>query len=387
LIDKITNPFIAKYAENIWQKSIGVDLKTILKLGITMMVLITLKPSTVQANKFIAADNPNIQYFGRWDFTDKLRPKHSWPGVFIFTEFTGTSIGIRLDDNISYYNVYIDGEFYKVFHGDVNGEHDYTLAQNLEDKKHTLRFSKRNISFDPGFTFYGLILDDNAELHVPQAKPQRKIEFIGDSFTAAESNEAVEQELEWEKRFPVTNIDKGFAALIAKHYKADYITTCRSGSGIVCDWQGNSDNSLPKLFDRTLMENAEPKWDFNKWIPDLVVICLGLNDFSGMNKDGVVSEEKSDLFRNSYRDFLKEIWKVYPGVCIVAIAAYPEWIRFNVKKIVEEEIADGNEDIHYTQFDFYEGGYVANGHPTVDTHKKIAEQIITAIDSFKLFSE
>jgi hypothetical protein len=75
-----------------------------------------------------------------------------------------------------------------------------------------------------------LILDDNAELHVPQAKPQRKIEFIGDSFTAAESNEAVEQELEWEKRFPVTNIDKGFAALIAKHYKADYITTCRSAA-------------------------------------------------------------------------------------------------------------------------------------------------------------
>ncbi len=349
------------------------------------MMLLTVMSSSLKAFKFIPADNPNIQYFGRWDFTDKLNPKHSWPGVSICVEFTGTRIGIRLNDNISYYNVYIDGELYKIFHGDVKGEADYILAENLDSKNHSLRFSKRNISFDPYFTFSGFFLDDDAELLTPKPKPVRKIEFIGDSFTAAESNEAVEHELEWEKRFPVTNIDKGFAPIIARHFEADYITTCRSGSGMVCDWQGNADFSIPNYFDRTLMENSELKWNFNQWIPDLVVICLGLNDFSGLNNNGIVPEDKSTFFRKGYHDFIDELKRVYPKVKILAVAAFPEWIRQNVKQVVDEEIVNGNKDIFYTQFDYFEGGYVANGHPTVATHKIMADQIISSIESFELF--
>ena len=342
----------------------------------------------IYSSAFIHADNPNIQYFGRWDMTDKLHPKHSWPGVYIYAEFTGTSIGVRLADNINYYNVYIDGNIYKVFHGDKESEADYILADSLENTRHTFRFSKRNICFDQIFSFDGLILDDGAELLQPQPKSNRKIEFIGDSYTAAESNEAKEQELPWEARFPVTNIDKGFAPLIANHFHAQYNTTCRSGIGIVCDWQGDTAVTLPKIFDRTLMEAPEPKWDFSKWIPDLVVVCLGLNDFSGLkDTSGNVSEDKSEFFRNGYHNFLQTIRQVYPKVEIVALAAYPDWIRDNVKQVVDEEIKSGRQDIYYAQFDYFDGGYVAYGHPTIETHKKMADQIIEQIESFNTFAE
>ena len=334
----------------------------------------------------IPANHPYIQYFGRWDMADSLHPRFSWPGVYVYAEFNGTRIGVRLADSTNYYNVYVDGKFHGIFHGAKSGEQDQMLADGLENTRHTFLFTRRNITFDEVYTFSGLILDDGAELLRPPPKPSRKIEFIGDSFTAAESNEATEQELPWEARFPVTNIDKGFAAIIARHFNAQYHTTCRSGSGMLCDWQGNLDTSIPRRFDRTLMDRSEPKWDFARWIPDMVVICLGLNDHSGLrDKNGEISEEKSLLFRKAYRDFLATIRKVYPEVKIVAVAAFPEWIRKNVKQVVEEETAVGGQDVYYAQFDHFENGYVANGHPTVATHQKMADQIIQSIESFNIF--
>ena len=340
------------------------------------------------SSTFIPADNPFIQYHGRWDRTDSLHPRHSWPGVFITAEFTGTTIGVRLADSVNYYNVSIDGKLIKVLHGTKARDTDYILAEHLSNAHHTLRLSKRNIVFDAVFSFSGFLLDDGAELLPPTKKSQRRIEFIGDSFTAAESNEATVQQLAWEERFPVTNIDKGFASLIAEYFDADYQTTCRSGSGMVCDWRGDTTVNIPNIFDRTLMETPQPKWDYALWIPQVAVVCLGLNDLSGLkNQGGIVSEEKSKFFREGYHKFIQRLREIYPRVKILAVAAYPEWIRKNVHQVVEEEQKIGMSDIFYGTFDDFPGGYVANGHPTVETHRKIADQIIRTMEQVNLLSQ
>jgi len=345
-------------------------------------------PEMLNSQNFLPTNDPYIQYYGRWDMSDSTHYRYSWPGVYVVCEFTGTSVGVRLADGTNYFNVYIDGDLHSVFHGTMSGQSDYILAKGLVPGKHTLRFSRRNITFEPPYSFFGILLDSGATLLPPPPKPVRRIEFIGDSFTAAESDEATEPQLPWEARYPVTNIDKGFAADIARHFHAQYTATCRSGSGMVCDWQGNKEESIPKKFDRTLMEAADPKWDFGQWVPDVVVICLGLNDFSGLkDKDGKVSEEKSSLFRATCHEFLGTVRSVYPHVKIVVVAAYPEWIRKNVSQVVEEEMAADKTDIYYTTFDEFPGGYVANGHPTVETHQKMADQIIRGMESCNLFEK
>ena len=337
------------------------------------------------AMTFIPANSPSIQYFGRWDMTDSLHPRYSWPGVYICAEFTGTRIGIRIADGTDYFNVYIDGKLRSVFHGTERGEADYILADSLENTRHSFRLSRRNITFEPPYAFSGIIVDDGARLLPPPPEPARKIEFVGDSYTAAESDEATAQELPWEARYPVTNIDKGFASLIAQHFHAQYHMTCRSGSGMYCDWKGEGE-TIPSRFGRTLMEASEPQWDFSTWIPDLVVVCLGLNDYSGLkDKEGKVSDGKSALFRKAYAEFLATLRKVYPKANILAIAAYEDWIRENVKRVVDEKRQKGDKDIFYTQFDRFGNGYVASDHPTVATHQKMADQLIQAMESFNLF--
>jgi hypothetical protein len=357
-----------------------------------MLFLLVLSSAGVHrmesAPSFFPANHPFIQYYGRWDLSDTGHAKYSWPGVSIQIAFTGTGIGIRLTDSVNYFNVYIDGTLHHVFHGTKSGMAEYLLAEHLPKTNHTLIFSRRNITFDAIYSFEGFVLDSGASLLSPPQKPERKIEFIGDSFTAAESNEAKEQALPWEARFPVTNIDKGFAAEIAHHFHTQYTTTCRSGSGMYCNWQGDTNVTIPKIFDRALMESKEPRWDFKRWIPDVAVICLGLNDHSGLRDSvGNISKEKSLFFRRTYHQFIQTLRDVYPYVKIVVVAAFPVWVRVNVKQVVEEELASDHKDVFYSTFDEFPGGYVANGHPTVETHQKMADQIIKAMEAYKLFSK
>lgn len=55
--------------------------------------------------------------------------------------------------------------------------------------------------------------------------------------------------------------------------------------------------------------------------------------------------------------------------------------------MVDEEKAKSANDIFYGSFDDFPGGYVANGHPTVETHRKIADQIIQTMEQAKLFPQ
>lgn len=341
--------------------------------------------NSASADVFVPANNPDIQYSGRWDFSDSLNPRHSWPGVFIVAVFSGDTIGVRMQDTVNYYDVYIDGKLHGVFHGTEPGDANYILAGDLKDTVHTLRLSQRNISFGI-YAFSGLILQNGARLFRPPAPPARKIEFIGDSYTAAEGNEAKQKVMEWTAKFPVTDIDSGFATITARHFDAQYHITARSGIGAVCDWQGNFKTSMLHYFDRTLMESPEPKWNFRRWVPDLVVICLGLNDHSGLvGKNGRVPAENSRKFRDGYAKLLHMVRNAYPGVPILAWAPYPMWARKNTRSVVEKVRSDGFTKLYYAHFDRFPGGYVADGHPTIATHRKMAAELIEAIDSIGVF--
>ena len=83
------------------------------------------------------------------------------------------------------------------------------------------------------------------------------------------------------------------------------------------------------------MEAKKPKWDFHKWIPELVVVCLGLNDHSGLaGSNGEVSEKNSEVFREGYARLLGIIRGAYPDVPILAWAPYPQWARRNTNEVV-----------------------------------------------------
>ncbi len=348
-------------------------------LAILLMQLLTSGSLLYSAHE-IPADHPYIQYFGRWDFSNPLAPSHSWPGVYIYAEFEGTSIGVKLADNYAYYNVFIDGSLTKIFKGDKSGVASYTLAAGLVDGNHSILFSKRCETTWTRFSFHGFILDDGKNLLPPPERPARKIEFIGDSFTSASGNEYTEPGKPPDVAV-CTNIYEGFGPIIARHYQAQYHATSISGWGMVLDWLGDRTKNIPDSFDQTHLFTVLPQWDFESWIPNLVVIGLGLNDYSGFGGwSGGLTQDETDLYKSRYHEFLQTIRDVYPGAKILAVAAHVPWMQETISKIVEEENASGHEDVFYAFYPYYEGGYVNEGHPNVATHYKIADELIAAID-------
>ena len=356
-------------------------MKRILAVTTIIVICITGLTKPTFSKEFIPANHPYIQYYGRWDRSNSTKATHSWPGVYIYAEFEGTSIGVRLFDNFTYFNVFVDGRLYPLFKGDVYGDANYTLVSGLADGPHTILFTKRCETTWTKFTFYGFILDDGKSLLPPPPRPERKIEFIGDSFTSASGNEYTEEGTPPETEL-VTNAYEGFGAIIARNYEADYTLSSCSGYGMVLDWTGDYNKNIPDCFDRTLLYTSSPKWDFSQWIPNLVVIGLGLNDYSGFEGwEGPVSEENTALYKSRYREFISTLRDLYPGVKILAVATHVEWMREHIAEVVAEENADGNRDVFYAQYSYYEGGYVNNGHPNVATHYGIADELIAAIDT------
>ncbi len=330
-----------------------------------------------KGERFVAASDPALRFAGRWDLADPARPRASWPGFAVDTDFCGRAIQVRMTDAGNYFNVEIDGEFHGVVGGKRGAHLSYLLADKLGAGVHRLRLQRRNITFEGPTVIEGFVVDEAARLTRPAESGRRRIEFIGDSYTAAEGNEAVAATLPWKQKYPLTNFAAGFAARIGRALDAEVTAVCRSGSGLACDWKGGRKHAMGERYGWTLMENSKPAWTFSGPSPDLVVICLGLNDYSGLKgADGQVSDAASAEFRAAYRRLIAEVRRRHPRARLVALASFGPWARANIAAVVAAERADGWTGIDYAEFDEFPGGYVADGHPTVETHRKMAAQIL-----------
>ncbi|MES2658229.1 MAG: GDSL-type esterase/lipase family protein [Verrucomicrobiota bacterium] len=342
----------------------------------------------VEGGSFVPASSPALLYSGRWDRTDPSLPKASWPGFAVSTDFKGSSIHVRMNDSGNYFNVEVDGKFLRVVGGESGSHLTYLLADNLGEGAHRVRLQRRNINFDEPTEIEGFVVDADARLSLPEKSNRKRIEFIGDSYTAAEGNEAVSATLPWEKKFPVTDFSKGYASLLGEAMDADVTAVCRSGSGLVCNWKGGRKHPMGERYDWTLMERPVPAWKFGEPSADLVVISLGLNDFSGLkNPDGTVSPAASAEFRAAYRQLIAKVRRRHRKARIVALSPFTPWARENISAVVAAEKAAGKNDIFHAQYDNFPDGYVADGHPTVATHRKMAAQILDQLKLLGLASD
>ena len=257
--------------------------------------------------RFVPASDPALLYSGRWERTDPALPKASWPGFSVSTDFQGSSIQVRMNDSGNYFNVEVDGKFQRVVGGKRGSHLTYLLADHLGEGVHRVRLQRRNINFKEPTEIGGFVVDENARLSLPEKSRRKRIEFIGDSYTVAEGNEAVAATLPWEKKYPVTNFAKGYASLLGEAMDAEVTAVCRSGSGLVCTWKGEREHPMGERYGWTLMETAEPAWKFDEPSADLVVISLGLNDFSGMKRrDGTVGLAESMDFKQAYQRLIAQ---------------------------------------------------------------------------------
>src|SRR2546421_12050396 len=73
------------------------------------LVLIYTPAFVLRAQTNIGADDPNIQFIGRFDMTTPTAPGFDWSYGTIRAKVQGTSCSVKLDGPSKYFDVFIDG--------------------------------------------------------------------------------------------------------------------------------------------------------------------------------------------------------------------------------------------------------------------------------------
>ena len=240
----------------------------------TFSILSVLSSLTYPAT-FISPDNPDIQYYGRFDFSNPQKPAFDWPGIYIQATFQGTFCKAILDGR-NCYDVFVNGIHTVKFTTGVKPD-TFTLTDKLTDRNHRLLLVKRSESDGSTAHFHGFIIDKDKGLVQSPAPPERKMEFIGDSYTAGFSNEHLDRSCTPGKEDSVileaTNTNLAFGPLTARAFGAQYQVNALSGKGLVRNYNGiDKGKEFLFYYGKVLLNRAEKPLaiDFSSWKPNIM---------------------------------------------------------------------------------------------------------------------
>lgn len=228
----------------------------------------------------------------------------------------------------------------------------------------------------------------------PTAEKDLKIEFIGDSLTCGYG---VDDEVS-SHHFSTKTEDatKAFAYKTAQILDADYSLVSYSGFGVVSGYTSvkgvkAGDYTVPDMYGALAYSSgryngyntADTAWDFTRFQPDIVVICLGANDQTYTGN----SEELKREYTDGYVEFLKQIRGHNPDAYLMCCLGLVSDGLFDALCTAAEEYYEqtGDGRISAVHLPVQDGttGYAADYHPTAATYNNaaalLADEILLAI--------
>jgi lysophospholipase L1-like esterase len=226
----------------------------------------------------------------------------------------------------------------------------------------------------------------NAQLK-PVRPMQRRIEFIGDSYTVGFGNGSEHTHppsgMEDSLVFYSTRAALSYGAIIARNMGGDFQINAMSGRGLVHNYNGIiPEKTLLYHYQKSLVSAdyySGPAialdWDFTKWHPQVIVISIGINDFQQNNSDKPV-----EVFVQEYRKFLGFLRSKHPRVQFILCATYvwpKDVLKQAVQTVVQQEKQAGHTDVVYFEFTAQKSGLYS--HPNLQDHEAIAQQLQSII--------
>lgn len=310
----------------------------------------------------IPGSDSRIQYFGRYDWEDPAGPGFIWGGNQIVARFTGTSVGVQIQENFGNngrYYAFIDEDFASPVLLSVgnsttgvaknNAKTDYTLASGLAPGEHTVRLVRLGDYYKSQTTFFGFRVNSGESLVAPPATPQRRIEFWGDSIT----------EGTYQQTAPDPNPWIAWGAKTARNLGAAYTPVSRSGLGLFKGYQLPA--TMKTLSGNTTSGDKTPRWDFlheqyNQ--PHVLVINIGQNDFWT-----ALSTPTADLV-NHYTEMLSIARAAMPDSAIILANGGMSMGSFTNPEAIRWRSAMDTAAAGFSNVYRYNIGEVAtNGHP------------------------
>lgn len=347
------------------------------RLLLTVSILCS---ATFSAVVDVPPSSPAVRILGRVLDTNPNDLQWSWSASGAVIAFDGTSCSARLSARGAIYRVRVDGADYGTLDLSSNSDTLHVLASGLDSGSHVVELRLRTEAQYSTARFHGFRIDG-----VPGTAPEassRRIEFYGNSITCGYGIlDSVNTH-----PFSIQTEDEGrtFAAHASDSLGADRHTVCWSGKGVVQNYgQDTANPTLPELHRQILTWDANDPWDFSRWIPQVVVIDLGTNDFSTVAPD-------SAKFHNTYAAFVDTLHARYPSARFVLVDGpmlsdgYPagmnalSTVRKHLDNIVTAAVAKGISATHL-KLTPQDGslGYGADWHPSRDQAKLNGQELTT----------
>ncbi|MBM2618596.1 cellulose binding domain-containing protein [Actinoplanes sp. LDG1-06] len=248
--------------------------------------------------------------------------QYTWPGTYFEGRFRGTSVGLILNDATNDYTVQVDGATVATIV--TPGRTTYWI-RNLADGDHTVRLAKRTEGQWAAGEFGGLV---GTVLGKPALR-SRQIEFIGDSWTAGYGNMSTSRDCTSTGGLTRnSNADVSFGALTARGLNADYQINAWSGLGMVRNYNGQGTDNFRTYYETDLQAVFNSQvWPVpSSWRPQVVVVGLGINDFSTALNAGEKWASVDQLaadYRAAYGAFLDKLRARY-GANTFLVLTYPD---------------------------------------------------------------
>jgi len=164
----------------------------------------------------------------------------------------------------------------------------------------------------------GIICDEIGPLEKVR---KRKIEFIGNSITCGMGLDQSDIPCDSGKWFDQHNSYLAYGPQTALELEADWLLSSVSGIGMTRNWNSPGP-TMPEVYQNTYLNtDSTSLWDARIFVPDLISICLGQNDFS--DGDGTYERALLDstTFVNDYIVFVKDIRNRFPHAEICCLTS------------------------------------------------------------------
>jgi hypothetical protein len=347
----------------------------------------------VSGERWFGADDPHIRYMGRIDFSNPKLPRFWAPGVNMCIRYRGARCRIIVhdqvpDDRTHNYIVMLE-DYSGVYRFKLHGPTDtLTILGNGRawmgdsELKNLERSNRQDREPDPNadhlitlckategiawMELAGVLADSLLPL---DALSDRKIEFIGNSITCGAGSDSYEIPCGQGEWYDQNDALGSYGALTARGLDAEWHLTSVSGIGLIHSCCKMT-ITMPEVFDRMDVRGNQGDWDFSRYQPDVVTVCLGQND-------GI---QDSTLFCGAYVRFLGHLRHVYPRARLVLLtspmgnAQLTTVLKRYIGGVVEAVQKAGDERVS-SYFFSRQWSKGCGGHPDMQEHFEIATEL------------
>jgi hypothetical protein len=299
----------------------------------------------------------HLKYFGRWNFSDHNRRVSYWGGAYVKTNFTGTTISLKVGNTSNFYVKIDNGPW--VSYLKAGGTINLTPVK-LSDTTHSIIVAQGK-DYDYVFDFRGFILDRGAATADPVVGHDL-VEYIGDSITTGYTDAQADV--------------SDYAWIASEDLNAEHTQIAYPGINLVSGYKGiGMDTQYFK--EQSLKFPASPDWDFKAYSPGTIVINLGTNDNSNKIPDSV--------FQADYIGFLTRLRSTFPGTDIFVLRTFLGLKEAPTQAAVQARNAAGDNKVYYVNTTGWlikakgSEDYNDGAHPSVSGQIKAAKQLAAVL--------